>query len=192
VPTKSKRDEEKWQKAKAVARDRGQGDNYALIMGIYKKMDPDYFKTAAARVAASWIVRLSRDEGLWQEFLGEMYDGGHRLVRNTNRDTRDRYPQVEAATLLRTDKKFSKLLRGQFGKWLERRRRQGPPGEPVSDLSELRRGQTLEWTEGRNPARGTVTRARPDRAIVRRDDGSTVHITPRELESWRPRVRQPG
>lgn len=57
MPAKTKRDEEKWQKAKAIARERGDGDNYALIMGIYKKMDPDYFKKAATRVAAAWLVR---------------------------------------------------------------------------------------------------------------------------------------
>jgi hypothetical protein len=44
MPVKSKRDEEKWQKAKAIAEEQGKGDNWAYIMGIYKKMDPDYFK----------------------------------------------------------------------------------------------------------------------------------------------------
>lgn len=59
MPVKSERDEEKWAKAKAVAAERGQGDNYALIMGIYKKMDPDYFKKAAARVASTWLLAVA-------------------------------------------------------------------------------------------------------------------------------------
>jgi len=52
MPVKTKRDEEKWEKAKEIAAEKGQPENYALIMGIYKKMKPDYeFKTAAERVA---------------------------------------------------------------------------------------------------------------------------------------------
>lgn len=46
--TKTKRDEEKWEKAKEIAAKAGQKDNYAYIMGIYKKMKPDYkFKTSS-------------------------------------------------------------------------------------------------------------------------------------------------
>lgn len=56
MPAKTKRDEEKWEKAKAQAAKQGQPDNYALIMGIYKKMKPDYFKSASARVARAWLA----------------------------------------------------------------------------------------------------------------------------------------
>jgi len=63
MPAKTKRDEEKWAKAKAVAAERGQAGNYALIMGIYKKMDPDYFKKAAARVATSWLRSVQSGHG---------------------------------------------------------------------------------------------------------------------------------
>lgn len=49
MPTKTKRDEEKWEKAKEIAAEAGKKDNYAYIMGIYKKMKPDYeFKTKKA------------------------------------------------------------------------------------------------------------------------------------------------
>lgn len=59
MPVKTKRDEEKWQKAKERAAEEGQEGNWAYIMGIYKKMKPDYqFKTAATRVAARWLARL--------------------------------------------------------------------------------------------------------------------------------------
>lgn len=191
MPAKTKRDEEKWRKAKAIARERGQADNYALIMGIYKKMDPDYFKKAAARVASAWLV-ARRDEGMWQAFLDEVYDGGRQLVRNTNRDTRDRYPRVEVLTLLRTDGKFRKLVRGQFRRWKEQRGRAEPPGEPVQDLGQLEPGQALEWSQGRGTARGIVERARPDRAIIRLENGRRVHMRPWDIESWQPRVRHPG
>jgi len=42
MPTKTKRDEEKWDKAKGLAKSQGKAENYAYIMGIYKKMKPDY------------------------------------------------------------------------------------------------------------------------------------------------------
>lgn len=190
MPAKTKRDEEKWQKAKALARKRGKGDNYAYIMGIYKNMDPDYFKEAGVRVARAWLV-ARRDEGLWQDFLDEVYDGGRQLVRNTNRDTRDRYPRVEVLTLLRTDPKFRKLVRGQFRRWKEQRARAEPPGDPVRDLGNLEPGQTVEWSQGRGTARGTVERARPDRAILRLENGRRVHMRPWDIESWQPRVRHP-
>lgn len=46
---KTKADEHKWERAKEIAEEAGQKDNYAYIMGIYKKMKPDYeFKTAGA------------------------------------------------------------------------------------------------------------------------------------------------
>ena len=50
----TKRDDHKWNKAKGIAEKAGKKDNYAYIMGIYKKMEPTHdFKTASAkRVAA--------------------------------------------------------------------------------------------------------------------------------------------
>jgi hypothetical protein len=46
MPTETKRDEEKWQKAKEIAKEQGRAGEYDYIMGIYKRMKPDYkFKT---------------------------------------------------------------------------------------------------------------------------------------------------
>jgi len=42
MPTKTKRDEHKWDKAKELAKEQGKAEDYAYIMGIYKKMKPDY------------------------------------------------------------------------------------------------------------------------------------------------------
>ena len=39
---KSKKDEAKWKKAEDIAAKSGQEGNYAYVMGIYKKMKPDY------------------------------------------------------------------------------------------------------------------------------------------------------
>jgi len=59
VTTQTKRDEEKWEKAKQIAEEAGKKENYAYIMGIYKKMKPDYeFKNKTAfRVATRWVAK---------------------------------------------------------------------------------------------------------------------------------------
>ena len=62
MPTKTKQEEEKWQRAKEIAEEQGHKENWAYVMGIYKKMKPDYkFKTAAQRVASRYL--LSYEEG---------------------------------------------------------------------------------------------------------------------------------
>lgn len=54
MPAKTKRDEEKWEKAKELAKERGQAENYAYIMGIYKNMKPDYeFKSGPEAKASN-------------------------------------------------------------------------------------------------------------------------------------------
>lgn len=57
MPVKTKRDEEKWDKAKEIAKAKGRGEDWAYIMGIYKRMKPDYqFKTKEAAVAFRFIL----------------------------------------------------------------------------------------------------------------------------------------
>jgi len=58
MPTKTKRDEHKWDRAKEIAEEAGKKENFPYIMGIYKKMKPDYeFKTGpAAKAAARRLV----------------------------------------------------------------------------------------------------------------------------------------
>jgi hypothetical protein len=64
MPTKTKRDEEKWQKAKDLAAKSGKAENFAYIMGIYKKMDPDYeFKSGPdAKTAAVQLTQDQKDQ----------------------------------------------------------------------------------------------------------------------------------
>ncbi len=45
---KTPRDERLWQKAKDRAEEEGQAENWAYIMGIYKRMNPDRFDKSAA------------------------------------------------------------------------------------------------------------------------------------------------
>ena len=125
---------------------------------------------------------------LWEEFLREVYEGGKMQVRNTNRDTKDRYPKVEALTLLKTDKRFRKLVQGQFGKWRDQRESQGPQGKAVESLADLKPGQTLEWQQGKTPRRGEVQQARGNRAILKMDDGSTTHMRKWDLQTYQPRI----
>jgi hypothetical protein len=141
--------------------------------------------TIAIKVAARWLMARGP---LWEEFLREVYEGGKMMVRNTNRDTKDRYPKVEAATLLKTDKKFRKLVRGQFERWKVQRERQGPRGEAVESLADLKPGQTLEWTQGKTPRRGEVQQARGNRAILKMQDGSIQHMRQWDLQGYQPRV----
>lgn len=53
---KTKEDERLWQKAKDRAEEEGKAENYAYIMGIYKRMNPDRFKGASARVVERFLA----------------------------------------------------------------------------------------------------------------------------------------
>jgi len=139
----------------------------------------------AAKVAARWLMARGP---MWEEFLREVYEGGKMLVRNTNRDTKDRYPKVEAATLLKTDKRFRKLVQGQFGKWQAQREKEGPRGQAVESIADLKPGQTLEWAQGKDQLRGEVQQTRGNRAILKMDDGSKKHLRPWDLQSYQPRI----
>ena len=87
MPTKTKRDEHKWEKAKGIADDAGQKENFAYIMGIYKKMKPDYeFKTEngkpkTAGPKTTWTVSLFSDSGkilFEKEFQAQDYREANR------------------------------------------------------------------------------------------------------------------
>jgi len=57
------------------------------------------------------------EESTWDDFLKERYDGGKKKVPNTNKDTRDTYPEVTVNHLLKTDKDFSERLRREYKSW---------------------------------------------------------------------------
>jgi len=49
----TKKDEEKWEKAKGIAEERGHGGEWDYVMGIYKRMNPDHeFKSSSFRRVA--------------------------------------------------------------------------------------------------------------------------------------------
>jgi len=102
MPTQTKKNEHKWQKAQELAEEAGKGENYAYIMGIYKRMDPDYeFKTAARvikipksrlKVVAQELVKTlikkipSTDKTIGRKIWAQLpfsltaANGGHKLV----------------------------------------------------------------------------------------------------------------
>ena len=129
-----------------------------------------------------------QDEALWQEFLDEFYDGGKKLVSNTNRDTRDRYPKVEVLTLLKTDPKFRKLVKGQFRRWVPQREKQGPAGDEIESFDQLEAGSRISWQEEGQTLRGVVEKARANRAIVRDESGQVRHIRPWDVERLNARL----
>lgn len=70
---KTKRDEHKWSKAKDLAEEAGFGGNYAYVMGIYKRMKPDYeFKSAVSRVASLWNQRWANPSKDAEAILGHL------------------------------------------------------------------------------------------------------------------------
>jgi hypothetical protein len=57
MPTKTKRDEHKWDKAKEIAKEQGHAEEWDYVMGIYKRMRPDYeFKTEGGKPKKASIV----------------------------------------------------------------------------------------------------------------------------------------
>jgi hypothetical protein len=131
-----------------------------------------------------------RDKLLWEEFLHEFYEDGKRLVQNTNRDTRDRFPKVEVLTLLKTDPKFRKLVRGQFQRWTAQREKSGPGGEAVEHVDDLQQGHVLEWMENKQRVRGVVQKARRNRAILEMEGGGKRHLQQDDVERLQPRLKQ--
>jgi tRNA nucleotidyltransferase/poly(A) polymerase/2'-5' RNA ligase len=53
----------------------------------------------------------------WDAFLAERYEGGSKKVPNSNPKTRERYPEVAASTLLKTDPQFRTKIREEFARW---------------------------------------------------------------------------
>lgn len=63
----------------------------------------------------------------WEAYLQRYWDGGHRKVRNQNPKTRDRYPEVEMLTRMKTDSQFRSRIRDDFRRRREQARAQASP-----------------------------------------------------------------
>lgn len=95
--------------------------------------DPDKDSLAkdrmAMRIAAKSVLAMNP----WQEFWDETYRG--KKVKNTDPETREKYPEVEAATLHAKDKSFQLQVKKEFAAWQKKSQEsdskaQEPPREP--------------------------------------------------------------
>lgn len=59
---KTPAEEKKWDKAKELAEKAGKGDNYAYIMGIFKKMNPDRFSVFSCNLTLDLINDFERNK----------------------------------------------------------------------------------------------------------------------------------
>lgn len=58
---KTEEDEKKWEKAKELASEQGHEEEWDYIMGIYKKMKPDYFKDKDSSLGSTEKSQLDDD-----------------------------------------------------------------------------------------------------------------------------------
>lgn len=67
---------------------------------------------------------------LWLKFLEHKFggQGGHTKVRNTNQDSRDKHPEVEVFTLLRTDNHFRSQTLREYRQWRQALKEQAAKG----------------------------------------------------------------
>jgi hypothetical protein len=56
-------EEKDWEKAKELAADQGHAEDYAYIMGIFKKMNPNRFKEGSARRVVARYLAKKADGG---------------------------------------------------------------------------------------------------------------------------------
>lgn len=56
-------EEKKWEKAKELADEAGRKDDYAYVMGIFKKMNPERFKEGSLRVVARYLLKRAYEAG---------------------------------------------------------------------------------------------------------------------------------
>ena len=94
---KTERDESKWKSATEIAEKAGKGDNYAYIMGIYKKMKPDHkFKKTASQI----LIKAPPGEAQLVKELSQISSQRSKYIPNKSRDKDLDYFAVLFAKLL--------------------------------------------------------------------------------------------
>lgn len=102
---------------------------------FYEDREPHlrHFQEQAEKDGFQFIPHLVPDEGdatkTWDDFMHTFYEGGAKQVKNTNHETRDRYPTVRADHLMRTDPHFSSRVKRQFRQWMSLGKPTGRPSE---------------------------------------------------------------
>lgn len=79
--------------------------------------DPDKESLARDRMASRVARRVRAEKAVnpWQEFWDQTYKG--KKLKNTDPETRDKYPEVDAATLHAKDKSFQAQVKREFAAW---------------------------------------------------------------------------
>jgi hypothetical protein len=72
-----------------------------------------------------------KSDRTFHDFLDEFYEGGKMMVPNLNPETKDRYPEVEARTLLKSYPPYAQQLTRRYRRWINQgapknRRRRSP------------------------------------------------------------------
>jgi hypothetical protein len=77
----------------------------------------DLIKDSFLRQAFLCLIAES-GQPRWKEFLKEKYDGGKKLVPNTDNKTKIKYPQVSMNTLYKKDPNFKNKVNKEYKQWL--------------------------------------------------------------------------
>ena len=79
----------------------------------------------------------------WKQFVDEKYEGGSKMVRNPNLETKGQYPEVAMNTAMKSER-YRIHIKGEFDKW----KRQGEEKDrkPLSSVHELHKALSGSYT----------------------------------------------
>lgn len=79
----------------------------------------------------------------WKQFVDEKYEGGSKMVRNPNLETKDQYPEVTMNTAMKSER-YRIHIKDEFDKW----KRQGEEKDrkPLSSVHELHKALSGSYT----------------------------------------------
>ena len=63
-------------------------------------------------------IMAAEGQPRWKEFLKEKYEGGKKIVPNTDNKTKIKYPQVSMNTLYKKDPNFKNKVNREYKQWL--------------------------------------------------------------------------
>jgi hypothetical protein len=79
----------------------------------------------------------------WKQFVDEKYEGGSKMVRNPNLETKDQYPQVTMNTAMKSER-YRVHIKGEFDKW--KRLNEENDRKPLSSVHELHKALSGSYT----------------------------------------------
>lgn len=70
-------------------------------------------------IKQAFLLLADKDKPNWKQFLKERYNGGKKLVKNTNPKTQYKYKQVSMNTLYKTDIGFKNKVNKEYQAWMQ-------------------------------------------------------------------------